>query len=124
MAEADLLHPAGVFATFLAAAGLAIVAMIIARLAFRLSIDFTTDLNLEPAPATIFSNTPSRLPDPQEGPLSITTEFQVDTERRQEAAVPDTVEFVDTPLRDDAGNARRSAVRNEIMARLRLLDAG
>jgi bile acid-coenzyme A ligase len=38
--------------------------------------------------------------------------------------VPETVEFVDTPLRDDAGKARRSAVRNEIMARLRLLDAG
>jgi bile acid-coenzyme A ligase len=33
--------------------------------------------------------------------------------------VPHTVEFVDTPLRDDAGKARRSAVRTEIMARLR-----
>ena len=33
--------------------------------------------------------------------------------------VPRTVEFVDTPLRDDAGKARRSAVRAEIMARLR-----
>ena len=33
--------------------------------------------------------------------------------------VPHTVEFVDTPLRDDAGKARRSAVRAEIMARLR-----
>jgi bile acid-coenzyme A ligase len=32
--------------------------------------------------------------------------------------VPRTVEFVDTPLRDDAGKARRSAVRAEIMARL------
>jgi bile acid-coenzyme A ligase len=38
--------------------------------------------------------------------------------------VPETVEFVDAPLRDDAGKARRSAVRNEIMARLRLLEAG
>jgi bile acid-coenzyme A ligase len=38
--------------------------------------------------------------------------------------VPATVEFVDTPLRDDAGKARRSAVREQIMARLRLLDAG
>ena len=37
--------------------------------------------------------------------------------------VPATVEFVDTPLRDDAGKARRSAVRAEVMARLRLLDA-
>lgn len=33
--------------------------------------------------------------------------------------VPRTVEFVDAPLRDDAGKARRSAVRAEIMARLR-----
>jgi bile acid-coenzyme A ligase len=38
--------------------------------------------------------------------------------------VPATVEFVDTPLRDDAGKARRSAVRDEIMARLRPLGAG
>lgn len=30
---------------------------------------------------------------------------------------PEFVEFVDTPLRDDAGKARRSAVRAEIMAR-------
>ncbi len=37
--------------------------------------------------------------------------------------VPDTVEFVDSPLRDDAGKARRSAVRADIMARLHLLDA-
>jgi bile acid-coenzyme A ligase len=38
--------------------------------------------------------------------------------------VPATVEFVDTPLRDDAGKARRSAVRAEVMARLRPLGAG
>jgi bile acid-coenzyme A ligase len=38
--------------------------------------------------------------------------------------VPSTIEFVDTPLRDDAGKARRSAVRSEVMERLRLLDAG
>jgi len=31
--------------------------------------------------------------------------------------VPRTVEFSDTPLRDDAGKARRSAVREEIIAR-------
>jgi transmembrane secretion effector len=75
----------GVVSPFLAAAGLAIVAMIITRLpAYRLSIDFTTDLNLEPAPVTIFSNNPGRLPEPQEGPLSITTKFQVDADRREE----------------------------------------
>jgi len=33
--------------------------------------------------------------------------------------VPRTVEFVDRPLRDDAGKARRSAVRAEVIARLR-----
>jgi bile acid-coenzyme A ligase len=32
---------------------------------------------------------------------------------------PNFIEFVDTPLRDDAGKARRSAVRAEVMARLR-----
>ncbi len=31
--------------------------------------------------------------------------------------VPRTVEFVDRPLRDDAGKARRSAVRDEVIAR-------
>jgi bile acid-coenzyme A ligase len=38
--------------------------------------------------------------------------------------VPRTVEFVDTALRDDAGKARRSAVRAEVMARLRPPEAG
>jgi bile acid-coenzyme A ligase len=38
--------------------------------------------------------------------------------------VPATVEFVDTPLRDDAGKARRSAMRDAVMARLRPLGAG
>ena len=31
--------------------------------------------------------------------------------------VPRTVEFTDTPLRDDAGKARRSAVRDDVIAR-------
>jgi bile acid-coenzyme A ligase len=31
--------------------------------------------------------------------------------------VPKTVEIVDRPLRDEAGKARRSAVRDEIVAR-------
>ncbi|HEX7823425.1 MAG TPA: AMP-dependent synthetase, partial [Mycobacterium sp.] len=31
--------------------------------------------------------------------------------------VPRTVEFVDSPLRDDAGKARRSAVRADVIAR-------
>ena len=73
----------GVVSTFLIAAGLAIIGMIITRLsAFGLSIDFTKEINLEPAPATIFSHTPSRLPESEEGPLSITTTFQVDPDHR------------------------------------------
>jgi bile acid-coenzyme A ligase len=40
-------------------------------------------------------------------------------QRLADYKVPRTVEFVDTPLRDDAGKARRSAVRDEIIARLR-----
>lgn len=36
---------------------------------------------------------------------------------------PDFIEFVNSPLRDDAGKARRSAVRAEIMARLPAAEA-
>jgi MFS family permease len=90
----------GVVSTFLTAAGLALIVTIITRLpAYRLSIDFTEDLNLEPASATIFSNSPSRLPEPEEGPLSITTTFQVDPDRREE--------FFDL-----AGRARSIYLRN------------
>jgi bile acid-coenzyme A ligase len=39
-------------------------------------------------------------------------------ERLAEYKVPRGVEFVDTPLRDDAGKARRSAIRDEVIARL------
>lgn len=38
--------------------------------------------------------------------------------------IDDFVEFVDTPLRDDAGKARRSAVRDQILARLRAARPG
>jgi bile acid-coenzyme A ligase len=38
--------------------------------------------------------------------------------RLAEYKVPRRVEFVDTPLRDDAGKARRTAVRDEVIARL------
>ncbi|OBK21278.1 AMP-dependent synthetase [Mycobacterium asiaticum] len=41
-------------------------------------------------------------------------------ERLTAYKVPRTVEFVDTPLRDDAGKARRSAVRDGVIARLRV----
>ena len=39
-------------------------------------------------------------------------------ERLASYKVPRTIEFVDRPLRDDAGKARRSAVRDEVIARL------
>ncbi|MGV0872606.1 AMP-binding protein [Mycolicibacterium sp. XJ879] len=39
------------------------------------------------------------------------------TERIERYKVPRSVEFTDTPLRDDAGKARRSAVRDEIISR-------
>jgi bile acid-coenzyme A ligase len=39
-------------------------------------------------------------------------------QRLSEYKVPRSVEFVDTPLRDDAGKARRAAVRDEVIARL------
>ncbi len=55
---------------------------------------------------------------------------QAESDRLDEAAVidflaeriaghklPRTVEFTDTPLRDDAGKARRSAVREDVIAR-------
>lgn len=40
-------------------------------------------------------------------------------ERLAEYKVPRSVEFVDTPLRDDAGKARRTAVRDDVISRLR-----
>ena len=39
-------------------------------------------------------------------------------DRLAEYKVPRSVEFVDTPLRDDAGKARRSAVRDAVIARI------
>lgn len=46
---------------------------------------------------------------------SAVTEFL--RQRLERYKVPRSVEFVDTPLRDDAGKARRSAVRAEVIAR-------
>ena len=43
-------------------------------------------------------------------------------ERLADYKVPRSVEFVDTPLRDDAGKARRTAVRDEVIARLMARD--
>jgi len=51
------------------------------------------------------------------GPLDAAELQQFLRGRLESYKVPHTVEFVDRPLRDDAGKARRSAVRDEIMAR-------
>jgi MFS family permease len=81
-------HHAGVVPTFLGAAVFNILIMIIVRVvpAFRLSIDFTKGLTFEPAPPTILSQNldPKRLPEPQDGPVSVTAEFQIDPDRRGE----------------------------------------
>lgn len=53
-----------------------------------------------------------------ETPLDETTVKTFVGERLSEYKVPRSVEFVDTPLRDDAGKARRTAVRDEVIARL------
>ncbi len=50
--------------------------------------------------------------------LDAATVAEFVAERLAAHKVPRSVEFVDTPLRDDAGKARRSAVRDEVIARL------
>jgi MFS family permease len=78
----------GVVPTFLGAAGFALLLIVLVRVvpALKISIDFTTGLTFEPAPLAIVAQNlaPSRLPAPQDGPVSITAEFQVDPVRRGE----------------------------------------
>ena len=77
---------AGVVPTFLCAGLLAMVALVIVHFAVqkRLSIDFATDLNLQPAAVTIFSHDldPMRLSQAEENPVSIITEFAIDPANR------------------------------------------
>jgi MFS family permease len=81
-------HNVGVVPTFLGAAGFALLIMIVDRVvpALQISIDFTKSLTFEPAPVKMFSLNvdPGRLPAPQDGPVSITAEFEVDLNRRRE----------------------------------------
>ena len=76
---------AGVVPTFL---GSGLLIMIIVRVvpALQISIDFTKSLSFETAPVSIFAQSldPSRSPAPQDGPVSITAEFNVDPTRRNE----------------------------------------
>jgi len=81
-------HDAGVVPTFLGAAMVGLLIMIIVRVVpgLQISIDFTKSLSFESAPVSIFSQSldPGRLPAPQDGPVSITAEFNVDPTRRNE----------------------------------------
>src|SRR5260221_2667813 len=81
-------HHAGVVPTFLGAAMFGILVMIMVRVvpALQISIDFTKSLSFESAPVSIFSQSldPSRSPAPQDGPVSIKAEFNVDLMRRTE----------------------------------------
>jgi len=81
-------HHAGVVPTFLGAAVFGLLIMIIVRVVPRLqiSIDFTKAVSFESAPISIFSQSldPGRLPAPEDGPVSITTEFSVDPTRRNQ----------------------------------------
>ena len=79
-------HHAGIVPTFLGAAVFGLLIMIIVRVvpALQISINFTKSLSFESAPVPIFAQSldPSRMPAPQDGPVSITAEFTVDPARR------------------------------------------
>jgi MFS family permease len=81
-------HNAGVVPAFLGAAVFGLLVMIVGRVipALQLSIDFTKSLNFEAAPVSIFAQSldPGRLPAPQDGPVSIIAEFNVDPTRRND----------------------------------------
>ena len=78
----------GVVPTFLGAAVFGLLIMIVVRVipALQISIDFTKSLSFESAPVSIFSQSldPSRSPAPQDGPVSITAEFNIDPTRRND----------------------------------------
>jgi MFS family permease len=71
----------GVNSTLLGAAILLFFSLI---LAIPLSLDFTTSLKFEPAPVTSFSHKLIHMPQPHDGPVSITFEFEVDSKRGSE----------------------------------------
>ena len=81
-------HHAGVVPTFLGSAVFGLLIMIVVRVVpgLQISIDFTKSLSFESAPVSIFAQSldTSRSPAPQDGPVSITAEFQVDPTRRNE----------------------------------------
>jgi hypothetical protein len=64
--------------------GAAILFLISLVLAAPLSIDFIGTLNFDPAPVTSFSHRLVYMPQPRDGPMSITVEFKIDCTRGQE----------------------------------------
>jgi MFS family permease len=69
----------GVKFTLLAAAALLLSSL---ALAFPLSIDFTGKLNFDPAPLATYSHSLLHVPHPDDGPVVITIEFQIDPTNR------------------------------------------
>jgi MFS family permease len=64
--------------------GAAMLFLISLVLAAPLSIDFTGTLNFDPAPVTSFSHRLIYMPQPRDGPMSITVEFKIDCTRGHE----------------------------------------
>jgi MFS family permease len=71
----------GVYPTLIGGAVLLSISLI---LAIPLSINFTGDLEFDPASVTSFSHKLIQLPQPQDGPVAITYEFEVDRVREDE----------------------------------------
>lgn len=71
----------GITATLLGAAALLLISLL---LLFWLSIDFTRELDFEPAAVPGASHKFIHLPQPHDGPVSITIEFEVDRSRGRE----------------------------------------
>jgi hypothetical protein len=71
----------GITATLLAAAALLVTSLV---LLFWLSIDFTGKLDFEPAAVSGASHKFVHLPQPHDGPVSVTMEFEVDHSRGRE----------------------------------------
>ena len=71
----------GVYPTLIGGAVLLSISLI---LAIPLSINFTGDLEFDPASVTSFSHKLIHLPQPQDGPVAITYEFEVDRVREDE----------------------------------------
>ncbi|MBV8901642.1 MAG: MFS transporter [Verrucomicrobia bacterium] len=74
----------GLTITLLAAAALLLVSLV---LAIPLSIDFTQELNFDPAPVTPSSHKLIHTPQPRDGPVIITYQFEVDWNRGTEFMV-------------------------------------